>query len=63
MKMRLDTLKALLEKEVLSNGDKEQLLSLISDFEKISEAASPLVVGEFMRLKVEYSDKINALQK
>lgn len=63
MKMRLDTLKALLEKEVLSNGDKEQLLSLISDFEKISEAASPLVVGEFMRLKVEYSDRMNALQK
>lgn len=63
MEMRLDTLKVLLEKEVLSNVDKEQLLSLISDFEKISAVASPLVVGEFMRLKVKYSDKINALQK
>jgi AAA15 family ATPase/GTPase len=63
MEMRLLTLKALLEKEDLSNGDKEQLLSLISDFEKISAVASPLVVGEFMRLQVDYSDKINALQK
>lgn len=63
MKIRLHTFESLLEKEELSNGDKEQLLSLISDFDKISEAASPLVVGEFMRLKVEYSDKINALQK
>jgi predicted ATP-binding protein involved in virulence len=63
MEMRLLTLKALLEKEDLSNGDKEQLLSLVSDFKKISKVASPLIAGEFMRLLVEYSDKINALQK
>lgn len=63
MKIRLHTFENLLEKEELSNGDKEQLLNLITDFGKISEAASPLIVGEFMRLKVKYSDKINALQK
>ena len=63
MEMRLQTFRALLEKDDLSNGDKEQLFTLISDFEKISEAASPLIIGEFMRLKVEYSDKINTLQK
>ena len=63
MEMRLQTFKALLEKKDMSNEDKEQLLNLISDFEKIPEAVSPLVVGEFMRLKIEYSNKINALQK
>ncbi len=63
MEMRLETLKTLLEKDDLSNGDKDQLLSLISDFGKISAVASPLVAGEFMRLQVEYSDKINALHK
>ena len=63
MEMRLNTFKTLLEKKELSNGEKEQLTNLIADFEKISEAASPLIVGEFMQLKVEYSDKINTLQK
>ncbi len=63
MEMRLESFKALLEKNELSNGDKEQLINLISDFGKISEAASPAIVGEFMRLKVKYSNKINALHK
>ncbi len=64
MEMRLNSLKALLEKEPpLTNGEAEQLLSLIADFDKIPEAVSPTIVGEFMRLKVEYSGKIKALQK
>ncbi len=63
MEMRLTSLKALLEKESLTNGEAEQLLSLIADFDKIPEAVSPTIVGEFMRLKVEYSGKIKALQK
>ncbi len=63
MEMRLNSLKALLKKESLTNGEEEQLLSLIADFDKIPEAVSPTIVGEFMRLKVEYSDKIKSLQK
>ncbi len=63
MEMRLNSLKDLLKKESLTNGEEEQLLSLIADFDKIPEAVSPTIVGEFMRLKVEYSDKIKSLQK
>ena len=63
MEMRLNTFKTLLEKKELSNGEKEQLTNLIADFEKISDAASPLIVGDFMQLKDENSDKINTLQK
>lgn len=61
VEMRLRSLKALLEKNALTNVEKEQLLSLMADFEKIPEAVSPTAVGEFQRLKVAYSDRINAL--
>lgn len=63
MEMRLKSLEDLLKKEPLTNGDAEQLLSLIADFDKIPEAVSPTIIGEFMRLKVEHSDKIKNLQK
>lgn len=62
MEMRLESLRKLLSKDDLTNGDKEQLLALITDFEQIPEAVSPTIVGEFMCLKVEYSDKINVLK-
>lgn len=63
IEMRLGSLRDLLEKEELSNGEAEQLLALIKDFEQIPEAVSPTLIGEFMRLKVEFSDKVNALKK
>ncbi len=63
MEMRLNSLRALLEKDKLTNGEVEQLQNLITDFEQIPEAISPTLVGEFLKLKVEYSEKINALQK
>lgn len=62
MEMRLKSFKNLLEKDVLTNGDEAKLLSLVADFEKIPEAVSPAVVGEFLRLKTTYSDKIKALK-
>ena len=62
MEMRLNSLRELLEKEKMTNGEKEQLLALITDFEQIPEAVSPTLVGEFLRLKVEFSNKINALK-
>lgn len=62
MEMRLASLQKLLEKDNLTNGEKEQLSALIADFEQIPEAVSPTIVGEFMRLIVEYSDKVNTLR-
>lgn len=63
MEMRLNSLRALLEKKNLTKGEIEQLQTLIANFEQIPEVVSPTLIGEFMRLKVEYSEKINALQK
>lgn len=63
MEMRLNSLLALLEKDELTNGEVEQLQNLIINFEQIPEAVSPTLVGEFLQLKVKYSEKINALQK
>ena len=60
---RLDTLKGLLEKEMLLDGEKDELLRLIVDFDNIPEAVSPMIKGRFLQMKVQYSDKINALKK
>lgn len=62
MAMRLKSFKDLLEKDTLTNGDAAQLSRLVADFEKIPEAVSPAVVGEFLRLRTAYSDRINALK-
>ena len=62
MEMRLKSLRNLLEKETLTNGDTAQLSSLVADFEKIPEAVSPALIGEFLRLRTAYSDKIKALK-
>ncbi len=63
MEMKLNSLRELLEHENPTNGDSEQLLALIQDFEQIPEAVSPVLIGEFRQLKVRYSDKINTLKK
>lgn len=59
MEMRLGQLQALLKKEVLSDNDKNNLTHLMKDFEQIPEAASPLLVGQFLQLKIEFEKKIN----
>lgn len=63
MEMRLETLRTLLEKENPTKGDKEKILKLVNDFDKIPEIVSPLLKGDFLRLKVKYSDKLNAFVK
>ena len=60
---RLDTLKGLLEKETLLDGEKDELLRLIADFDNIPEAVSPMIKGRFLQMKVQYSDRINVLKK
>jgi predicted ATP-binding protein involved in virulence len=63
MEMRLNNLETLLAKDDLTKGESEQILSLIADFEKISEAASPAIKGGFLNLMVKYSEKIKTLKK
>jgi predicted ATP-binding protein involved in virulence len=63
MEMRLNNLETLLAKDDLTKGESEQILSLIADFEKISEAVSPAIKGGFLNLMVKYSEKIKTLKK
>lgn len=60
MEMRLESLRSLLEKDNLTNGDKEKISMLLNDFEQIPEIVSPLLKGEFLQLKVKYSDKLHS---
>ena len=60
--MQLDKLKKLLEKEKLLSSEKSELKSLIHDFDKIPEVVSPLIVGEYLRLKNKYIAVINSLE-
>lgn len=59
--MRLDKFKTLLAKEELSDAEKVEIKLLKNDFEKIAEAVSPLIVGEFRQVAIQYAEKINSL--
>lgn len=59
--MQLETLKSLLEKETLTEADKVEIKQLKSEFEKISETASPLIVGGFRQMMIQNSDKLKNL--
>ncbi len=61
VEMQLNTFKILLEKEHLTDSEKIELKQLKSDFEKIPETVSPLVVGEFRRLLIQYTEKFKEL--
>lgn len=61
MEMQLNTFKNLLEKEHLTDSEIIELKQLKSDFEKIPETVSPLVVGEFRRLLIQYTEKLKEL--
>ena len=59
--MQLETLKKLLEKEIWTDSDKVEIKQLKSDFEKIPETVSPLVVGGFRQMMIQYADKLKSL--
>jgi predicted ATP-binding protein involved in virulence len=59
--MQLNNLKTLLEKKEWTDSDKVALRQLTSDFNKISETASPLIVGEYRQLAVKYANRIKEL--
>ncbi len=63
MEMRLESLKQLLEKNHLNEVEQEEARNIIKDFDNIPEAVSPLLVGEYMRLKIKYSETFNSLKK
>jgi predicted ATP-binding protein involved in virulence len=59
--MQLETFKKLLAKEELSDADKVEIKQLKSDFEKITEVVSPLIVGEFRQIVIQNAEKLNSL--
>lgn len=59
--MQLATFKKLLAKEKLSDADKVELKQLKSDFEKITEVLSPLIVGEFRQIVIQNAEKLKSL--
>ena len=59
--MQLETFKKLLAKEELSDADKVEIKQLKSDFEKITEVVSPLIVGEFRQIVIQNAEKLSSL--
>lgn len=59
--MRLSEFENLLAKEDKSLSDKYEIKCLIEDFGKISEAVSPVIIGRFNELRLEYSEVIKSL--
>ena len=59
--MQLETLKKLLEKDVLTDADKVEIKQLKAEFEKTSEVFSPLIIGEYRQLVIQYIEKLNNL--
>lgn len=63
MEMQLNTLQELLEKQENTDADKITVKQLIADFDKIPESVSPLVIGKYLQMKIEYANKIKELQQ
>lgn len=59
--MQLNRLKRLLEKDNWSDSDKLEVKRLTTDFERIPEAISPLIVGGYRQLAVKYANRIKEL--
>lgn len=60
---RLNKVKELLEKEELSVSETDTLKKYISDFDNIPEAVSPSLIGEYLKLKLKYVNKIKELMQ
>ena len=59
--IQLETFKKLLSKEELSDAEKVEIKQLKSDFEKITEVVSPLIVGEFRQIVIQNAEKLSSL--
>jgi len=60
---RLNKVKELLEKKELSASETDTLKKYISDFDNIPEAVSPSLIGEYLKLKLKYVNKIKELMQ
>lgn len=61
VEMQFDSFKKLLLKKDLTDADKAELKRLKADFEKMNEVVSPLIVGEFRQIVIQYADKLKNL--
>lgn len=61
LEMRLNELSDLLSKSERSHDDIYEIKRLIEDFGKVSEAASPLMIGKFNQLRIDYAEIIKEL--
>ena len=59
--MQLDIFKKLLAKDKWSDAEKVEIKKLKSDFEKMAEVISPLIVGEFQQIMIQNTEKLNSL--
>lgn len=59
--MQMETFKKLLAKEELTDADRVEIRQLRSDFEKIAEAVSPLIVGEYRQMVIQYAEKLKSI--
>ena len=59
--MQLNRLKELLEKDDWSDSNRLEAKRLTTDFERIPEAISPLIVGGYRQLAVKYANRIKEL--
>jgi predicted ATP-binding protein involved in virulence len=56
--MQLDKFKALLAKDENTEAEIASIRQFVADFEKIPEAISPIIVGQYRQLTNQYSQKI-----
>lgn len=63
VEMRLHRLQQLLESEDLSDSNKNEIRQLMVELDKISEAVSPDLVGEYLTVKLHNVDKIREIGK
>ena len=63
VEMRLHRLQELLNNERLSDSDKNEIRQLMIELDKVSEAVSPDLVGEYIKVKLNNVDKIREIGK
>lgn len=62
LEQQLGLLRSLLENEIMSEKDRFEVSQLLEDFERIPEAVSPRIIGEYQQLKLENASKIESLR-
>lgn len=61
MKMQLEKLANLLQKDKLTDSDKYEIRLLIADLDKIPESVSPNIVGDYFAIKTKYASVIKSV--